>query len=176
MFTLIMPYITRFATSVIVIAVMLGSVYVKGRHDGAEALEVAVAEERARWQVAVSDITAKHQKEVKSIVNEYSRKTASFKQEIDKVKNTNLVSSYIPSASDTKVTNGFVELHNRAAIGNQIDVKPKANAYDQSDKSLSLVASTVIENYYQCNNVSDRLNALQQIVVDFQKKQKEMVK
>jgi len=88
---------------------------------------------------------------------------------------TQYVDRFIPSKNQCTIPEGFVELHNRSASGQSLDTSP-ISPEKPSNRTLSNVASTVAENYYRYNELVARLNALQALVNEYQKKQKELTK
>ena len=102
--------------------------------------------------------------------------------EIEKLRNkpaevvTKVVEVYIPQSVDTTVPSGFIELHNDAANGNPLRQITSVTSDEPSTKKLSDVGAVVAENYYSCNATINQLNTLQDIVREFQIKQKDLVK
>ena len=72
------------------------------------------------------------------------------------------------------IPKGFVELHNTSAKG--LSLQEPTDPLGGTNISLQEVGTTVAINYYQYNKIVAQLKALQEIVIDFQIKQKELVK
>lgn len=182
MFTnLLFSPFTKITTAALAAVLLFGGAYLKGRSDGTALTEAAVAADKLKWEQQV--IEARNELDIKTdqITAEYNKKTAIYRAEINKLTKSiavgpSIVQTYIPQKVDTNVPNGFVELHNRAAAGSTLDPAPKSNAGELSNKSLVLVTSTVVENYYSCNQYISQLEALQEVVKTFQNKQRELVK
>jgi len=172
---------TKMIAAALAAALLFGGAYIKGRSDGRSLTEAAVEAEKSKWERKVAEAQADTTSKTDQITADYNKKAALYRAEIAKLKksknvDTKIVEAYIPPKVNTNVPNGFVDLHDRAATGSSLESAPKPTAAEPSDKYLALVASTVAENYYACNEYIARLEALQEVVKTFQKKQKELTK
>ena len=161
---------------------MAGAVgfYLKGRSDGVALTEAKVAEEKLRWERIVADNQIKHETQVAMIQSSYTSMVEGYKNEIAKLADNpkvveRYINRYVPVNTQCTIPQGFVELHNQSAAGAKLNDNPINTGID-SKKSLSEVGSTVAENYYKCNEIRAQLQALQQIVIQYQKQQKELPK
>ena len=170
------------AGAIIAGLLMAGAVglYLKGRSDGVALTEAKVAQEKLKWERIVADNQIKHETQVAMIQASYASMVDQYKNEIAKLAENpkvveRYINRYIPVNTQCTIPQGFVELHNQSAAGAKLNDNPVNSGVD-SKKSLSEVGSTVAENYYNCNDVRARLQALQQIVIQYQKQQKELPK
>lgn len=161
---------------------MAGAVgfYLKGRSDGVALTEAKVAEEKLRWERIVADNQIKHETQVAMIQSSYNSMVDQYKNEIAKLAENpkvveRYINKYVPVNTQCTVPQGLVELHNQSAAGSTLNGNPINSEFD-SKKSLADVGVTVAENYYKCNEIRARLQALQQIVIQYQKQQKELSK
>lgn len=195
--------LTRYLAIALVAVVVVAAAYVKGRSDGGAVVEAAVAVERAKWEKKVAEKQEQHNTKVAEIAADYNTKAGKFQAEIDRLRARQsakpssrsiiktppgkagpppapdtrpTIDVYVPPKADTTVTKGFVDLHNTAADGVMLANTIKTDANEPSDKKMSDVATTVAINYYQCNALRAQLEALQDVVIEFQMKQRELVK
>lgn len=167
---------TGYVSIALAVVIILLGVYVKGRQDGANLTELKYSAQRQEWEAklhqAELDILATNN----MIVNDYIEEAAKVQAEINRLsKRPKIVYKYISKRVNVPVPKGFVELHNIAAKGEHIG-KPSPGADQPSDKKLTDVVSVIATNYYQCNAEKAQLKALQAVVDNFQKKQKELLK
>jgi hypothetical protein len=150
--------------------------YMKGRSDGVTLTEARFAEERLEWAGRVAEVTQQHTQDVADITSTYNQTVAKLRAEIIKLqRNPRVIETYVPVNTPCNVTQGFVDLHNTSAAGQPLTEEPtKPNIV--TNKTLNQVASTIAENYYMCNETMARLEALQQLVKQYQKQQRELVK
>ena len=170
------------AGAIVVGLLFVGAVglYMKGRSDGVALTEAKVAEEKLKWERVVADNQIKHETQVAIIQSSYNTMVDQYKNEIAKLAENpkvveRYINRYVPVNTQCTIPQGFVELHNQSAAGAKLNDNPVNTGVD-SKKSLSEVGSTVAENYYNCNDIRARLQALQQIVIQYQKQQKELPK
>ena len=154
--------------------------YIKGRSDGVALTEAKVAEEKLKWERVIADNQIKHETQVAMIQSSYTSMVDQYKNEIAKLAENpkvveRYINKYIPVNTQCTIPQGFVELHNQSAAGSKLNDNP-VNTGTDSKKILTDVGSTVAENYYKCNQVRAQLQALQQIVIQYQKQQKELAK
>lgn len=163
----------------ILLAIGVG-VYMKGRSDGVALVEARVAKEKQEWERRVADAQIEHQKEVAEIHSAYGNVVGRFRNEIAKLTDNpqvveRYINRYIPIETECAIPQGFVELHNQAAAGQSLNDRP-VDSGRITDKTLADVGGTVAENYYTCNEIAARLEALQQIVKQYQKQQQELIR
>ena len=179
----ILQYKSQLIVGVIVVAVLTLAgigVYVKGRSDGVALTEAKVAAEKREWERQVADLQLKHQKEVADLLADYNSKVDQYKEEIAKLADNpkvveRFIDRYVPVQTQCTIPQGFVDLHNKAAQGASLSEIP-TGVNKPTDKSLGDVGSIVAQNYYTCNDIRARLEALQQIIIKYQQQQKELVK
>ena len=75
------------------------------------------------------------------------------------------------SDSKCEIPNTFVELHNKAVDNTKMTELQSLNTSGVSNKKLSDVANTVTLNYYQYNEMKNKLETLQNIVKEYQSQQ-----
>lgn len=182
------PPVTSPAIKYLVIAlaaiVLLVGAYIKGRSDGEALTEAAVAAERHKWELKVAQTQAEADKRIAEAAAKYQAKADEYRAEIEKLRKRKpdtkvvekVVEVYVPQRVDTPVPRGLVDLHNTAAEGRPLADAPKSDADQPSTISLSDVGAVVARNYYQCNITRAQLEALQAVVAEYQKKQKELTK
>lgn len=173
------PAIKYFAAALAAVLVFGGS-YVKGRVDGTNLTEARYAEEKRKWELAVLETQTELELKLANIREEYLNQVQEYKEQIEKLQNnpkvvTQYVDRYVPVKTQCTIPEGFVELHNRSASGLPLDPPPQ-NPNKPSNKTLNNTAAIIAENYYKCNELIARLNALQQLVIEYQKKQEELTK
>jgi len=176
MIALLASPITKYVTAALAAVLVFGGAYIKGRSDGSSITESKYANAKADWQREVAKKQTEFDVQLSNLRLRYERETAQYRREIASIKNNpSVVTKFVPVETQCNIPKGFVELHNRAATGVPLD-PPPADPSTPTDKTLSGVGSVVAQNYYQCNILMDRLIALQEIVKDYQKKQKELTK
>lgn len=163
----------------VAISVIAGS-YIKGRMDGRSIATAEYAAEKATWERLVSSQQKKHEVVVAELKADFQAQLDKYQEQIAKLQDnpkivTRIVNRYVPVETACTIPQGFVDLHNLAASGSTLDGTPQ-DASKPTEKTLADVGTVVAENYYQCNAVIDQLNALQQIVNDFQRRQSELTK
>lgn len=155
--------------------------YKNGYKAGVEATELAHNVEKLKWIAKVSELQQQHEATVNGILTSYNGLVAEYETEIEKLRSqdpvikTRYIHKYVPVETLCDIPKGFVDLHNTAAKGLPLSDNP-VNANATTNVTLQDVGSTVAVNYYQYNKVVAQLKALQQIVIEFQNKQKELVK
>lgn len=164
----------------IIAAAFIATVYQKGRTDGVNSIELRIAKERLDWERKISDLQLKHQRDVSDIMVAYEFVVSQHRNQIAKLANNpetiiRYVDRYIPIDVQCDIPKGFVELHNQAAIGVPLNDSP-SNVTETTDKTLGDVGEVVARNYYQCHEIAAQLEALQQIVIQFQQQQRELIK
>lgn len=182
-----MLQLLQYKQQIIVGAIIVGiltiagvGLYMKGRSDGVALTEAKVAAEKREWERQIADLQLKHQKEVNELLADYTKKVEQYQSEIAKLAENpkvveRYINRYVPVQTQCTIPQGFVELHNKAAQGAPLSDNP-TNVDKPTDKSLADVGGTVAQNYYQCNEIRARLEALQQIVTKYQQQQKELLK
>jgi|AntAceMinimDraft_11_1070367.scaffolds.fasta_scaffold14243_5 hypothetical protein len=168
------------ATLIALLALGAIGLYLKGRSDGVALTEAKVAEEKLQWERKVADLQSKYREDIITIVTQYDQTVLQYQEEISKlIDNPKVVDRYInryvPVETQCTIPEGFVELHNKSAEGARLGESP-SNASRPSDKTLSQVGQVVAQNYYQCNEIRVRLEALQQVVQKYQKQQEDLIK
>ena len=166
--------------AIIALLSLISGIYIKGRYDGAAIVEAQVIKEKMEWERKVSEAQVGHLQQVSQIHDSYNTVISKYKSEITKLtKNPKVVNQYVdryvPVETQCNIPQGFVELHNKSASGSSLDDAP-VNSSQATDKTLGGVGSVLAENYYRCNELAARLSALQQIVIEYQKQQKELIK
>lgn len=179
--------VTRYLIIALIAIAAGAGLYGRGRSDGSALTEAAVAEERQKWEAEVADTQREHDVFVAVLTSDYKKKESQYQKEIDKWKNRptgtpgkpqkpDPVIVYVPQKVDTIVPRGFVDLHDTAALGLATSDATRPDAEVPSGIKLSDVGATVAGNYYQCNKYIDQLATLQNIVRDYMKQQKELIK
>ena len=174
----------KYLAAALAAVLLLGGMYVKGRSDGKALTEAAVAEERHKWEIKVAETQSETDVRIANLANEYRSDLGRYQAEIDKLRSRSpetrvverVVRVYVPQTADTTVPRGFVDLHNTAAAGRPLADSPAADAAQPSERRLSDVGTTVARNYYQCNATRAQLEALQAVVAEYQKQQRELTR
>ncbi len=155
---------------------LLSGFYVKGRRDGYNLVAGEIAQQQLEWQAKVNDLQLAHQRDVDGIETQYVLDVSTLTGQIDRLKKTpRIITKYIPVQVDKAVPNGLVVLHDRSALGKELDDEVD-NAEGPSEIKLSQYGVTVAENYTSCAEDRLRLVALQRLVRDYQIKQSELTK
>lgn len=162
----------------VAISVIVGA-YVKGRIDGRSIVTAEYAAEKASWERLIASQQKGHEVVVAEIKADFQSQLDKYQEQITKLQDnpkivTRIVNRYVPVETACTIPQGFVDLHNLSASGSTLEGDPQ-NASKPTDKTLADVGAVVAENYYQCNAVIAQLNALQQIVNDFQRRQSELI-
>jgi hypothetical protein len=170
-------FVVIFGALALVMAAILSS-YMKGRTDGKAVIEAKYLKEQQEWIQKVAAAQNAHVKRVNEITEEYTKKISSLNFEIKKLKQNpviveKIIQQYIPENHVCDINKGFVDLHNRSAEGSSLDA-PVINPNEKTDITLGQVGRTVAENYYSCNAEFEKIKALQQIILEFQKAQEEL--
>lgn len=166
---------------VILIGYMYNRTYNKGYSAGVEATELVHNVEKLKWIEKVSKLQQEHEATMNGILTSYNGLVAEYEQQISILENqdpiikTRYIHKYVPIEVNCDIPKGFVDLHNTAAVGKPLTENP-IDAMNSTNVSLQDVGSTVAINYYQYNKVVAQLQALQDVVKDFQARQKELVK
>lgn len=168
--------IAKYATIALVVVLLCGGFYIKGRGDGRSLVEAAVASEKAKWEIRVAEQQRDTDVAIAKITFEYNQKTTKYQAEVDKLKKKSIVKVYVPKKVDKPVPKGVIDLVNTASAGTPLIDTPKPDAAQSSDKTLSDLGISVATNYYMCNKYIDQLTTLQDVVKQFQLKQKELTK
>lgn len=179
--------VTRYLVIALVAVAAGTGLYIKGRADGSALTEAAVAEERRAWEAKVADTQREHDVYVAVLTSDFKKKEEQYQKEINKWENRptgnqsnpqkpDPVIVYVPQKVDAVIPRGFIDLHDTAALGLPTSDAVRPDAEQPSGIKLSDVGAIVAGNYYQCNTYIDRLNALQDIVADYMKRQKELIK
>lgn len=156
-------------------------IYDEGYKAGVESTELKHNVEKLKWIDKVSKMQQEHEATMNGILTSYNSLVAEYETEIEKLKSqdpiikTRYIHKYVPVETKCDIPKGFVDLHNTAAQGKPLSESP-INTNATTNITLQDVGSTVAVNYYQYNKVVDQLKALQQVVIEFQMKQKELTK
>jgi len=155
--------------------VITGALYVKGRYDGADKVELQYAQEKLVWEQKISEEQNKLDDKVQEAVKEYIKSSGSAKEIIKYVKSKpTIITKYIPDDS-CEIPNSFVELHNKAVDNKSLGDLQDNTASGMSSKKLSDVAATITVNYYQYNEMKTKLETLQQIVKNYKNQQSNLI-
>lgn len=158
------------------IVVFCGGLYFKGRYDGGLAVRAEYAIAEAEWHAKVNDKQRELNIASEQFAANYIKQAAIYQAELDKLKtNPKIIDRFVPSTTACNIPNGFVDLINKAASGAPLEPTPGVNNAATSNKPLPEVAGSVTENYLNCKDSINKLIALQEIVKQFQKKQKELM-
>lgn len=161
--------------------IMYNRAYYKGELNGISITEAKYSIEKLKWIDKVSKMQQEYEDTMNGILTSYNGQIADYEYQIELLKNqdpiikTRYIHKYVPVETNCTIPKGFVELHNTAAKGKPLSEDPK-NAEVSTNVTLQDVGSTVAINYYQYNKISAQLKALQEVVRQFQNKQKELVK
>lgn len=164
---------TRYIAIALAAVLLLVGTYVKGRNDGYTIASGECVIETMKWQAKVDQVIFETNAKIKQIVDEYEGRNKDLQKELDKLKD--LWNTILPPGSNPTVTRGFVIVHNTAASG-QATPTTIPNSQAQSDKRLSDVGRVVTTNYYECNMIRNQLQSLQDVVRNYQEKQRNLVK
>lgn len=160
--------------------IMYNRAYHKGELNGISITEAKYNIEKLKWIDKVSKMQQEHEDTMNGILTSYNGLVAEYEHQIEALKNqdpiikTRYIHKYVPVETNCTIPKGFVDLHNTAAKGNPLSEDPK-DAAASTNVTLQDVGSTVAINYYQYNKISAQLKALQEVVRQFQTKQKELV-
>lgn len=155
--------------------------YYNGQQNGIILTEAKYNAEKLKWIDRVSKMQREYEDTINGILTSYNGQIADYEHQIEVLRNqdpiikTRYIHKYVPVETNCTIPKGFVELHNTAAKGLPLSDNPK-DALASTNITLQDVGSTVAINYYQYNKVVSQLKALQEIVRQFQNKQKELVK
>lgn len=177
----------QYKSKLITTAAIIGGVllvislsYVKGRWDGSSLVEARVALEKVEWERQVIQAQLEYINEVDKIHETYNVALDQYKQQVEKLAAnpkvvTQYVDRYVPVETQCAIPQGFVELHNQAAAGAILNDNP-VDAGRVTNKNLNQISRVVAENYYKYNELAAQLEALQQIILQYQKQQQGLVK
>lgn len=162
----------------ILAVLLLVFAYWFGAHNTNKSWELKYAKEQAVWAQKTQAAQDQYEEQAKAITTKYlvqvqvlERKNATLKKELDDVKTQN--------DSRCTILNGTVGIHDRMSMsedpatgtegGSVFDATP-------SKVTLSQLLSVVGDNYTICHAEMKKLEALQQVVLEFQQKQKDASK
>lgn len=146
-------------------------VYFIGRSDGKDIIKGQVAEERIKWEARVAGLQDSFQNIVQTILVTHKRESDIIQEQLDTLKkNPKIIEKYITKKTQCTVPKGFVQLHNLSAKGQKL-VDPVGDIDADSKISLTTVGEVTSNNYYSCNKYIKQLEALQEVVKEYQKKQ-----
>ena len=178
---------TKYLAIALTLSLAFGAIYVKGRFDGANAVELKYAQQKIEWQNKVSDLQSDLAKKDVEIMTAYAKGDQKVKDVMNAFKKMHskdgqtpgptIIDTFVSPKADEqcKVKQSFVELHNKAAQGATLeDLRKITPDNTPSDKKLSDVARTVTVNYYEYEALKNKMIALQEKVKAFIEKQKEL--
>lgn len=166
--------VSKYLAIALVSLMLLSGSYVKGRRDGYNLVSGQLAQQQLEWQAKVNDLQLAHQRDVDDIELQYVTDVNALESQIEKLKKTpRIITKYVPVQVDKAVPKGLVALHDRSALGKDLDVDV-ADAAEPSDIKLSQFGVTVADNYTSCAQDRARLTALQKLVRQFQAQQREL--
>lgn len=174
MVPLLSSFISKKAIIFAVVLLLLIGVYIKGRYDGANLLEAQYTQEKLEWQSKISSMQKEFDDAVLKNMEDYLAESSKTKEIIRYVKSKpQIITKYVSKDSDSKceIPNTFVELHNKAVDNTKMTELQSLNTSGVSNKKLSDVANTVTLNYYQYNEMKNKLETLQNIVKEYQSQQ-----
>lgn len=168
---------------IIGICVFIGfRIYDAGKQNGIILTEKIFAEEKLKWISKVDTIQRENDDTIKSILSSYNVHISGLEESIDKLEadlkqkpKVRYVHKYVPIETKCDIPQGFIELHNTAASGKPLNDDPM-NVNASTQFTLSDVGSVVAINYYEYNKLVKQLVALQNVVIEYQNKQKELLK
>lgn len=169
------------AAIVIAVTGAIGSIYHKGKVAGRNEIQLELNKQRATWEKEKlkleSDVAAQtgiYIAKVTELTDHWINKEQLFREEIDRLKaNPDVI--FVPKDTPCTIPKGFIEQHNRAAQGVQSGT-PSSNFAEPAGKTLTEISNKVAKNYYQCNSIRAQLETLQNVVKEYQQRQKELVK
>lgn len=176
MLPLLAPILTVKNLSIILSAILLaGTIYVKGRYDGANKVMLEYAEEKLAWEKKINETQEKLNASIEDTIKTYIKDTVQTKEVIKYVKSKpTVVTKYIPD-DRCEIPNSFVDLHNKAVDNKSLGELTDTNATGTSNRKLTDVAATITLNYYQYNEMKSKLEALQNIVKTYKKQQTNLI-
>ncbi len=179
-----LPLLTSFL-SVKNLAIVIGvlvlaiGLYIKGRSDGADKVELEYAQQKIEWQNKITSMQEEFDNAILKNMEDYLAESSKNKEIIRYVKSKpQIITKYVTKDSDNKceIPNTFVELHNKAVDNTKMTELHTLNSSGPSNKKLSDVANTVTLNYYQYNEMKNKLETLQNIVKEYQNQQGKLKK
>ena len=154
--------------------------YNKGYDIAIELTEAKYAKEKLAWQAKINTLQNDFESQINGILTSYNGYVAELQTEIDQLQQdlkvkpkVRYIHKYVPVETNCTIPKGFVVLHNTAAQGKPLSDIVK-NAIAPSQVSIQDVGSTVAVNYYEYNKLASKMKALQEIVKQFQLKQKQL--
>lgn len=168
--------VVKYLGGSILILVLLGSFYAKGRGDGTAICEGNYAKDALVWANKVHDQELAFTSQIDFIAFQYNNDVTVLRNQVQYLKkHPEVITRYIPLAVDATLPKGFVDLHNKAAKGEDLDV-PVENASAMTSRKLSEAAGVIGTNYSTCLAEKKQLAALQAVIKSYQAKQQELKK
>ena len=118
-FTLLKPYLVYIIATIVFVGGLTG-VYFVGKSNGKQAVLEQVKQEREEWAKKIVDAQKDVDLQVAKVKAEYILKENTYQNQIKKLKNSQVITTYIPQTVNFKVPNGFVKLHDTAAKGTEL--------------------------------------------------------
>ena len=176
MLPFLMNPVTKYAVLALVVVLAASGSYIKGQKDGKAVIEAEFIKAKAEWELKISEAQQTYEGKAALLEEEYKKSNKHLQDQLAHIRrNPILVRQFIPQSVDKAIPKGFVELHDRAAKGQELGQAP-ADAEASSGKVLSEISTIVADNYLSCNQSIERLKTLQAIVKEFQQKQREVIK
>lgn len=166
---------------IIAVSSTIGFIYHKGKVAGMHEVQIELDQQRADWEkqrlLWQSDVAAQtgiYNAKVDQLNDQWERQEKLFREEIDRLK-ANPEVIFVPKNTPCTIPVGFIEQHNRAASGIASGTPPP-NLSEPTSKTLGEISNKVAKNYYQCNKIRAQLETLQNVVKEFQQRQKALIK
>lgn len=162
---------TRYLAIALAAILLFGGIYIKGRSDGRRLAEGECAKQIMIWQAKVDQVTYEYMTEIETIKNKYDHEKDTLHAQLSFLQV--FWDTMLPPKVNCSISEGFVVAHNEAADGKPLTNKLNTNL---SNKKLSDVGRVVTTNYYECNTIRAQLQALQDVIRNYQQKQKQLVR
>ncbi len=153
------------------------SIYSRGYDKGVIDTNKAVVAERQKWQNTVANIQESHETEVGKLEKNYLEKLESLNKELEKMKyNPNLIVDTLKE-KNSELPPEVVVFHDRIVKGISLD---KSFSQKELEKAKGYTLDKLVyklrKNYTICKKNKVQLESLQEVIRDFQEKQKELAK
>lgn len=155
------------AVALVVMAAVGWGIYGAGKLQ----TENDVLKKQIALQAEISDLQQKHRQDVEATAKELRSKQAELEQAQEKLKaKPQIVTKFVSRETQCKIPKGFVDLHNGSARG---VIPDPVNPDQPTEITLTQVAETVASNYIIHQQTAAKLEALQQLVRQYQERLKE---
>lgn len=160
---------------IVLCVICCGTIYTKGKSDGARLMEDKLNSERLNWTAQIETQKKQFRTEVDKVQKEYLTKEHKLKAQIKSLKdNPKVITKYISVDDNTKLPYGLILWHDRLVMNTPLN-QFLPDAVPLKDYTMYDLSNTLAYNYNTCNECMNKLTALQEIVKQYMEKQNKVI-